>query len=71
VIPRGARIGRNVKVAADIRSTDFVKKVIRSGESVEPKPGVRRAHDHGPFGHEHVAAVIGGARGKGARGKGD
>lgn len=72
VIPRGARIGRNVKVAADIRSTDFVKKVIRSGDSVEPRPGVRRSHDHGPFSHEHPVAVAGGgARGKGARGKRD
>ena len=44
VIPRGARIGRNVKVAADVRSTDFVKRVIRSGESVDAKPGARRAH---------------------------
>jgi glucose-1-phosphate adenylyltransferase len=46
VIPRGARIGRNVKVAADIRATDFVKKVIKSGESVEARPGTRRSHEH-------------------------
>ena len=38
VIPRGARIGRNVRVAADIRTTDFVKKVIKSGDSVERSP---------------------------------
>ena len=47
VIPRGARLGRNVKVAADIRSTDFARTVVKSGESVELRPGVRRAHDHG------------------------
>jgi glucose-1-phosphate adenylyltransferase len=41
VIPRGARIGRNVKVAADVRSTDFVKRVIKSGESVEARPAGR------------------------------
>jgi glucose-1-phosphate adenylyltransferase len=71
VVPRGARIGRNVKVAADIRTVDFVKKVIKSGESVEPKPGVRRAAGQGPYAHDHVPAVGGvGARGKGARGKG-
>jgi hypothetical protein len=64
VIPRGARIGRNVKVAADIRTIDFPKKVVKSGESVELKAGVPRNHDHG--GHAHPAAVIGaGARGKG------
>ena len=41
VIPRGARIGRNVKVAADVRTTDFVKRVIKSGESVEARPASR------------------------------
>ncbi len=35
IVPRGARIGRNVKIGADVRSTDFVKRVIRSGDSVE------------------------------------
>jgi glucose-1-phosphate adenylyltransferase len=69
VVPRGARIGRNVKVAADVRSTDFEKKVIRSGESVELRPGARRVHDHGSYSHEH-APVAGAARGKG-RGKHD
>ena len=33
--PRGARIGRNVKIGADVRTTDFVKRVIKSGDSVE------------------------------------
>jgi glucose-1-phosphate adenylyltransferase len=46
VVPRGTRIGRNVRVAADIRSSDFVKKVIKSGESVDAKPGTRSAHAH-------------------------
>src|SRR4029079_463351 len=35
VVPRGVRIGRNVKVAADVRSSDFAGRVVRSGESVE------------------------------------
>jgi glucose-1-phosphate adenylyltransferase len=39
VVPRGVRIGRNVKVAADVRSSDYAGRVVRSGESVE----VRRA----------------------------
>ena len=38
IVPRGARIGRNVKIGADVRSTDFVKRVIRSGDSVERRP---------------------------------
>jgi glucose-1-phosphate adenylyltransferase len=40
IIPRGARLGRNVKVASDVRSSDFPSRVVRSGESVEA--GVRR-----------------------------
>src|SRR3954463_1353762 len=47
VVPRGTRLGRNVKVAADVRISDWTKKVIKSGESVEMKAGVRHAHDHG------------------------
>jgi glucose-1-phosphate adenylyltransferase len=39
VVPRGVRIGRNVKVAADVRSSDFAGRVVRSGESVEVKRG--------------------------------
>src|SRR5690349_23023413 len=35
VVPRGTRLGRNVKVAADVRISDWSKKVIKSGESVE------------------------------------
>jgi glucose-1-phosphate adenylyltransferase len=35
VVPRGVRIGRNVKVASDVRSSDFAGRVVRSGESVE------------------------------------
>jgi glucose-1-phosphate adenylyltransferase len=57
VIPRGARLGRNVKVAAKARTTDFVTKVIRSGESVEMRPGGRRVHDHGRGLHVQEAAA--------------
>src|SRR5262245_35166336 len=55
VIPRGAQIGRNVRIAADIRTTDFVKKIIKSGESVDRKPGGRHAHAHGRAGLEDAA----------------
>ena len=47
VVPRGARIGRNVKVAADIRTSDYASRVVKSGDSVEPKAGAQRVHDHG------------------------
>jgi glucose-1-phosphate adenylyltransferase len=74
VVPRGARIGRNVKIAADVRSSDFSGRVIKSGESVEPKKSIRAAR--GKVGivaakaapeRPVVAAVVGGA---GVRGKG-
>ena len=54
VVPRGARIGRNVKVAADVRTSDFAGRVVRSGESVEirrvaraPTTRAARARRHG------------------------
>jgi hypothetical protein len=42
VIPRGTRIGRNVKVASDVRSSDFATRVVRSGESIEMRGDRRR-----------------------------
>ena len=41
VVPRGVRIGRNVKIGADVRSSDYTGRVIRSGESVERKKVAR------------------------------
>jgi glucose-1-phosphate adenylyltransferase len=35
VIPRGVRIGRNVKLAGDLRTSDFTSRAIRTGSSVE------------------------------------
>ncbi len=35
VIPRGTRIGRNVRIAANARTSDFQSRHIRSGESVD------------------------------------
>ena len=43
IVPRGVRIGRNVKVAADVRTSDFAGRVVRSGESVEVGSGKRKA----------------------------
>jgi glucose-1-phosphate adenylyltransferase len=57
VIPRGAQVGRNVRIAADIRTTDFVKKIIKSGESVERKAGGKHAHDHGRVAGEVPASA--------------
>jgi ADP-glucose pyrophosphorylase len=35
IIPRGARIGRNVKVAGGVRTSDFKSRIVKSGASVE------------------------------------
>ena len=37
VIPAGARIGRNVRIAEHVRPSDFTTKTIRSGGSVETR----------------------------------
>ncbi len=37
VVPRGAHLGRNVKVGEQVRATDYGSRVIRSGGSVERK----------------------------------
>jgi glucose-1-phosphate adenylyltransferase len=35
IIPRGARIGRNVKIAGDVKATDFATRVVKTGASVD------------------------------------
>jgi glucose-1-phosphate adenylyltransferase len=41
VIPRGARLGRNVRVAIDVRSADFKSRIVPSGHSVDRRPDGR------------------------------
>ena len=75
VIPRGVRLGRNVKVAADVRSSDFSGRVVRSGESVEPKRVSRAARASAaaaaiaePTPERVVVGVaVGGGNGRGKR----
>jgi glucose-1-phosphate adenylyltransferase len=43
IVPRGVRLGRNVKVDSGVRSTDYRTRVVRGGESVEPTPAAKRA----------------------------
>jgi glucose-1-phosphate adenylyltransferase len=47
IIPRAARIGRNVKIAGDVRASDFPSRVVKSGTSIERKPSPRRASTPG------------------------
>ena len=64
IVPRGARIGRNVRIAADVRTSDFTGRVVRSGESVDAGSGRSRARsarasaESGP--EEHAIRAIGG-----------
>jgi len=43
VIPRGARIGRNVRIGGEVRGSDFKSRIVRSGSSVDRAPSVRAA----------------------------
>jgi glucose-1-phosphate adenylyltransferase len=42
VVPRGTRIGRNVKVGEKVRATDFPSRSIKSGGTVEARPRTTR-----------------------------
>src|SRR6185369_13571045 len=43
IVPRGARLGRNVRVGGDVRSADYATRVVRSGGSVDAGGGSRSA----------------------------
>jgi len=43
IIPRGARLGRNVKVGEGVRTSDFKTKVVRTGSSVDPQLAAPRS----------------------------
>ncbi|HSO30566.1 MAG TPA: sugar phosphate nucleotidyltransferase [Candidatus Sulfomarinibacteraceae bacterium] len=42
VIPRGARIGRNVRIGGNVRASDFTKRVVPAGGSVDASAPTRR-----------------------------
>ncbi len=42
VVPRGTRLGRNVKVGEKVRSGDFTTRTVRSGGTVDRKPATAR-----------------------------
>ena len=68
IVPRGVRIGRNVKVAADVRASDYAGRTVRSGESVEAGAGKRGGRKARPAAVASIdggkVASVGGARGK-------
>ena len=44
IIPAGAHIGRNVRIAEEVRPADFVSKTVRSGGSVVHREARQSAH---------------------------
>jgi glucose-1-phosphate adenylyltransferase len=47
VVPRGARIGRNVRIDGGVKSGDYPSRIVRAGASVSPGQG-RRAPARAP-----------------------
>ena len=41
IVPRGARLGRNVKIGEGVKTSDYATRVVRSGGSVDPGPASR------------------------------
>jgi glucose-1-phosphate adenylyltransferase len=50
IVPRGMRIGRNVRIASEVRAVDFGSRHVRSGESVDVGRRARRAAVPAPAG---------------------
>ncbi len=66
VIPRNTRIGRNVKIGGDVRSTDFASRVIKSGSTVERKDPPSKRPSVPVMTPEHKTGSGNGAGGGGA-----
>ena len=47
VVPRGTRLGRNVKVGERVKSTDYHARTVRSGGTVDRKPRASRTDTGG------------------------
>ncbi|MEO8437769.1 MAG: hypothetical protein ABI562_04860, partial [Chloroflexota bacterium] len=71
VVPRGTRIGRNVKIAADVRSSDFSGRVVKSGEPLDPRRAPRTSRAKPavvpPVQAKVAGAVVGAAAAAGKR----
>jgi glucose-1-phosphate adenylyltransferase len=47
IIPRGIRIGRNVKIGGDVRTSDFAHRVVKSGATVERRDAAAPKRERG------------------------
>jgi glucose-1-phosphate adenylyltransferase len=48
IVPRGVRLGRNVRVADKVKATDYTTRVVRSGGSVDRHPAKKRSRRSTP-----------------------
>jgi glucose-1-phosphate adenylyltransferase len=64
IIPRGTRIGRNCRIGADTKASDFHGRIVRSGACVDgPRADSRSVEPLGVMGADApLAAVAGGRR---------
>ncbi len=71
-IPRGVRIGRNVKIAESVRANDFRGRVVRSGQTIERHHDAKARGRGGDHGEPVVAAAVaaGGSAAGGSAGGG-
>jgi hypothetical protein len=61
IIPRGVRIGRNVKIAGDVKATDFASRIVKSGASIEsarPKTAAARLAAQNRGTEKRVAVAV-------------
>ena len=59
VIPRGVRIGRNVKIGGDVRTSDFATRVVKTGATVERHEGGTHRHGGSMNGRERSSTAQG------------
>jgi glucose-1-phosphate adenylyltransferase len=57
IVPRGARVGRNVKIGEGVKNSDYGSRVVRTGGSVDPKPSSRTRAVELPSEPEAASAV--------------
>ncbi|MHB8459831.1 MAG: glucose-1-phosphate adenylyltransferase [Candidatus Limnocylindrales bacterium] len=66
VVPRGVRIGRNVKIGGNVRSTDYPTRVVKSGSTVERREEAAPHHERGGAARAPEAIGSAGVAGGGA-----
>jgi glucose-1-phosphate adenylyltransferase len=58
IVPRGARLGRNVKVGEGVKSSDYATRVVRTGGSVDPSPASRSRGKAGTAAEREAASAV-------------